>query len=147
MIVARRAAIIRYPKGSWHETNLSPGLSIHTVVTREASCGEQGGACAREGGRGQVSGKNTKKKSGTPVEAKGAVNDTSRMALLSGVGGGGAGCGESERESGRAQATAEGKNKGVYVASSAALSASRIRVTRSCAALRAAGFLACVESF
>jgi hypothetical protein len=48
------------------------------MVTREASCGEQGGACTREGGRGQVSGKNTKKKSGTPVEAKGSVNDTSR---------------------------------------------------------------------
>jgi hypothetical protein len=83
MIVACRAAIVHYPKGSWHETNWSPGLSIHTVVTREASCGEQGGACAREGGRGQVSGKNTKKKSGTPVEAKVTVNDTKRHGLLS----------------------------------------------------------------
>jgi hypothetical protein len=25
MIVARRAAIVRHPKGSWHETNWSPG--------------------------------------------------------------------------------------------------------------------------
>jgi hypothetical protein len=60
-------------KGLWHEIDWSSGLSIHTVVTREASCGEQGGARTREGGRGKVSAKNTKKKSSTPVEAKGTV--------------------------------------------------------------------------
>jgi hypothetical protein len=75
MIVARRTDV-RYLKGSWHETNRSPGFSIHTVVTRAASGGEQGGACTREGGRGQVGGKRTKKKSGAPVEAKGTLNDT-----------------------------------------------------------------------
>jgi hypothetical protein len=78
MIETRRTDIVRYLKGSWHEANWSPGFSIHTVVTREASCGEKGGACTREGGRGQVICKKAEKKSGTPVEAKGTVNDTSR---------------------------------------------------------------------
>jgi hypothetical protein len=45
------------------------------VVTREARCGEQGRACTREDGRCQVSGKNAKKKSCTPAEAEGTVND------------------------------------------------------------------------
>jgi hypothetical protein len=81
MVVARRTDV-RYLKGSWHETNRSPGFSIHTVVTREASGGEQGGACTREGGRGQVGGKRTKKKRGSPVEAKGTVNDTWRHAAI-----------------------------------------------------------------
>jgi hypothetical protein len=43
--------------------------------TREARCGEQGCAGARESGRGQVSGKDAKEKSRVPVEAKGTVND------------------------------------------------------------------------
>jgi hypothetical protein len=77
MIVARRAGIVRYLKGSWHETCWTPGFSIHTVVTREASRGEQGSACTREGGRGQVGDKKTKKKRGTPVEAKGTVTTPS----------------------------------------------------------------------
>jgi hypothetical protein len=64
----------------WHEIDWSPGLSIHTVVTREASCGEQGGAGTREGDRGEVSAKNTKKKSSTPVEAKDTVNNI-RLSL------------------------------------------------------------------
>jgi hypothetical protein len=49
------------------------------VVTREARCGERGGACTGEGGGCQVSGKNTKKKSYTPVEAEGTVNDAGRL--------------------------------------------------------------------
>jgi hypothetical protein len=63
------------------------------VVAREASCGEQGGACTREVGRGQVSGKKTEKKSGTPVEAKGTVNDI-RLSLAGAGGdvGDGVGC-------------------------------------------------------
>jgi hypothetical protein len=77
MIVARRAGIVRHLKDCWHETNRSPGFSIHTVVTREASRGEQGSACTREGGRGQVGDKKTKKKRGTPVEAKGTVTTPS----------------------------------------------------------------------
>jgi hypothetical protein len=45
---------------------------------REARCGEQGGACTREEAEARVSGKKTKKKSGTSVEAEGTVNGTSR---------------------------------------------------------------------
>jgi hypothetical protein len=48
------------------------------VVSREARCGEQGSACTREDGRCQVSGKNAKKKSCTPAEAEGTLNDASR---------------------------------------------------------------------
>jgi hypothetical protein len=65
----------------WHEIDWSPGLSIHTVVTREASCGEQGGACTRKGDRDEVSAKKTSwKKGGTPAEAKGTVNNI-RLSL------------------------------------------------------------------
>jgi hypothetical protein len=71
-------------KGSWHEIDWSPGLSIHTVVTREASCGEQGGACTREGDRGEVGAKKREKKGGTPVEAKGTVNNI-RLSLAGAV--------------------------------------------------------------
>ena len=93
MIMACRAGIVRYPKGLVHEIDWSPGLSIHTVVAREASCGERGGACTREVGRGQVSGKNTKEKNGTPVEAKGTLNDI-RLSLAGAGGdvGDGVGC-------------------------------------------------------
>jgi hypothetical protein len=52
------------------------------VVAREASCGEQSGACTREGDRGEVSAKKTEKKGGTPVEAKVAVNDTKRRGAI-----------------------------------------------------------------
>jgi hypothetical protein len=47
------------------------------VPPRGAPRPTQGTACPREGGRGQVGGKKTKKKSGTPVEAKGTVTTPS----------------------------------------------------------------------
>jgi hypothetical protein len=52
------------------------------VVSREASCGEQSGAGTGEGGGDQISGKKTKKKSGTPDEAKGIVNEISRRGAI-----------------------------------------------------------------
>jgi hypothetical protein len=48
------------------------------MVTREARCGEQGGAGAREGGQCQVTGKSAKEKSRAPVDAQGTVNDSAR---------------------------------------------------------------------
>jgi hypothetical protein len=49
------------------------------VVAREASCGEQGSAGTREGGRGEIGGKKAKK-SGAAVEAKGTMTTPAGMA-------------------------------------------------------------------
>jgi hypothetical protein len=45
------------------------------VVTREARRGEQSRACAREGGRYQVSCNGTEKEACAPIGTEGTVND------------------------------------------------------------------------
>jgi hypothetical protein len=82
MIAAAGLVLSAIRTGLWHEIDWSPGLSIHTVVARKASCGEQGSAGTREGGRSEISGKETGKESGVAVEAKGTVTTPAGMALL-----------------------------------------------------------------
>ena len=65
-----------------YEINWPSGISIHTVVTREARSGEQSCPCTGEGERHEIHCKGTERKGCASVEAAGIVHAKNESAEI-----------------------------------------------------------------